>query len=1012
MIRSVLLKVFLLFSPTVILAQEYFQQDLSYVIDVKLNDVKHELSGFETIEYTNNSNDTLRFLYFHLWPNAYKNQKTALAKQLMESGETKMYFADQDELGYIDSLNFQIDDLPVKWELDPKNIDICNITLGNPLFPGQKIKITTPFHVKIPSGEISRLGHLDQAYTITQWYPKPAVYDREGWHQMPYLNQGEFYSEFGTYEVNITLPKNYVLGATGDRIEEQEEDAWMNEKVIATDEKYKKLKTPGISKEEYARLTSMTFPESDKEFKTITFKQYKVHDFAWFCDKRYNVIQSEVQLPYNHQTVKTWALFTNKNLMTWEYSSAYLNDATFFYSLWNGDYQYLHVTAVDGTISAGGGMEYPNITVIGDAGNEFTLETVIMHEVGHNWFYGMLGSNERDHPWMDEGINSFNEMRYIRTKYPLASMADVVGRDSSFRMFGINKIRQAEQYNILYQLQAKTNHDQPCELRADKQTDFNYGAIVYSKTAVLFNYLMNYMGENDFDAAMQFYFDKWKFKHPQPKDLRNTLEYFSEKKLSWFFDDLIGSTKKLDYKICNTKRMEDGSWEIEVKNVGDIEGPVAICGVYNGKVRGIFWGDGFSGKKTLSFPPSDIDYFKIDYFEWSPEINRKNNTIRTKGLFRKTEKLEFTLLGGLDKPNKTQTYFSPAFGYNSYNGFMAGFAFYNHFLFQKKIEWDILPMYASQNNDLAGYAQLKLNFTPKKVFQQISIGVSGARFAYASQPYLLNFNKVTPFIQFNVKKRNPRSNVSHSFKVRNINLFTDGYDYVLNQVGTQYEVTRDSQQHNYIDASYILKNDKAINPYSLLLNFQGGDYMSKLALTLKYYLTINEDKSIEFRVFGGSFLDQTNAGPYRFRMSGQTGYQDYFYDHIYLGRSETQGLWPNQFTETDGAFKVYTPLGQSAEWIVALNIKSPKPFKIPLKLYADLGTASKSALLNDELLYNAGIDICIAQDVFEIYIPLVMNKDIRTTIDINNKTFLETIRFTLNLSMVNPLDIIKNAFSF
>jgi hypothetical protein len=558
--------------------QNYFQQEVNYTIDVSLNDVTHELSAFEKIQYINNSKSSLDFIYFHLWANAYKNNETALAKQLLENGETKMHFAKPNDLGYIDSLNFQVNGLPIKWEFDKEHIDICKLILNTPIKPGDTITITTPFHVKLPSAKISRLGHIDQAYAITQWYPKPAVFDREGWHPMPYLNQGEFYSEFGSYDVKITLPKNYVLAATGDRIDEAEEDQWLLNKVEET----KQL----IEQKKYSNDNS--FPASSKELKTIQFKQYRVHDFAWFADKRFHALKGKILLPKSGKEVDSWAFFTNNEIELWEKSIEYINDATLFYSNMNGDYPYNHVTAVDGTISAGGGMEYPNITIIGESGNAMTLETTIMHEVGHNWFYGILGSNERKYPFMDEGLNSFYEMRYIRAKYPNLTLASLIGKDSTFNFLGLNKFKHKAEYEFAYLLAARKNIDQPIATAAKDFTEYNYGGIVYSKSALAFDYLMNYLGKEKFDEAMHFYFEEWKFEHPTPEDLIKTLQYYLNADLHWFVEELIITNKKLDYKIISHKQLEDKSHAILVKNNNKLLGPVSVSGIKDGKLWALF----------------------------------------------------------------------------------------------------------------------------------------------------------------------------------------------------------------------------------------------------------------------------------------------------------------------------------------------------------------------------------------------------------------------------------------
>ncbi|MGZ3885069.1 MAG: M1 family metallopeptidase [Bacteroidia bacterium] len=579
--------------------EQYFQQEVNYKINVKLNDATHELSASEEIVYVNNSSTDLTFIYFHLWPNAYKNQNTALAKQLLENGETSFYFSKPEERGYIDSLDFKVNGAAVKVEADPQYIDICKLILNEPLKKGASVTITTPFHVKLPSAKFSRLGHDGQAYYITQWYPKPAVYDLQGWHQMPYLNQGEFYSEFGSFDVSITVPKNYLLAATGDRIDAAEEEQWLNGKVKETEELIRDKKL-------YDHRSP--FPASSAETKTIRFKQSRVHDFAWFADKRFHVLKDRINLINSPRQVDTWIFFTDNEASLWKDALEYVNDATLFYSFQNGDYPYNHVTAIDGTIAAGGGMEYPNITIIGESREKFILETTIVHEVGHNWFYGILGTNERQFPAMDEGINSFYEMRYIQGKYPEKKLTDLLGRDSTFKLFGLNKFRQKAYYKLSYLLAARKNTDQPINLPADRFTDYNYGAIVYCKTAIVFDYLMNSVGSEKFDEAMHFYFEHWKFKHPTPQNLMNTLEYYCSTKLDWFLNDLVLSNKKLDYKITGSKKLATGGYEVTVKNKGDVLGPVVVSGLNGDKIVGDVWYNGFTGKKQSSFlrPPSTV----------------------------------------------------------------------------------------------------------------------------------------------------------------------------------------------------------------------------------------------------------------------------------------------------------------------------------------------------------------------------------------------------------------------
>ncbi len=1006
--------VLLLFISQIAFSQKtYFQQQVDYTINVKLNDVKHTLSATESIVYQNNSPDDLDFIYFHLWPNAYKDNSTALAKQLLQQGHRVFYFAKDQDKGYIDSLDFKADNTSLKIEYDKENHDICKVYLPYTLKSGASINITTPFRVKIPSAAFSRLGHDNQAYYISQWYPKPAVYDANGWNQMPYLDQGEFYSEFGSFDVSITLPKNYVLAATGDRYDNEEEEKFLLQKIIATEKKIKLLDSASFKKD-------MSFPKSDTVLKTVRFKQDNVHDFAWFADKRYNVLRGEMVLPHTKTSVNTWAIFTDANIDLWKDAIEYVSDATYYYSLWNGDYAYNNVTAVDGTIAAGGGMEYPNITIIGEAATAFELDVVITHEVGHNWFYGMLGSNERKNVWMDEGINSFNEMRYVQKKYPNATLATLWGRDSTFSLLHMNKYKQAHSYYWEYASRAKQGDDQPCSLPSDKFTSINYASIAYGKTAILFNYLMNYMGENDFDIAMQFYFNQTKFKHPKPADLRKTLEYYSEKNLSWFFDDLISTTKKLDYKVSSVKKEEDGSYSIKVKNTGKINGPVALYGLNKKDLVGMVWYDGFEGSKTLLFPPSEITSFKIDYNEVMPDINRKNNTIRTHGLFKKTGPLKPEFIAALDNPYKTQLFYSPIMGYNLYNGYMLGLAYYNHVFFEKKVETELAPMYAFGNKNITGIANAKFNIHPKGLFSSINIGVKTQRFAYEQNVFTNNYNKIAPYINLDFKKKQATSAFQHRVTYRYVFIQQQFTNYSVQGDWSPLpfipQVYQDSRTYRVHDLLYQFSNSSALYPTLLKVNAQANADMQKVSVTLTQKLFVSKTHFFEIRAFAGKmfYQNQNSSIDYRFRLSGWRGDKDYMYDYLYLGRSESAGLATGQFVETDGAFKVYTSLGQTDNWLASVNIKSPKIFKLPLLLYADIGACASNGIPNQNLFYNVGIDIVIARDICEVFIPIAVSQNIldnNTLNGVKNGVF-QQIRFVLNLNKINPFGLIKQAVSF
>ncbi|MCW3076591.1 MAG: hypothetical protein JWO32_1200 [Bacteroidetes bacterium] len=996
--------------------QTYFQQEVNYKINVALNDQAHSLRAFEEIQYINNSDKGLDFIYFHLWPNAYKDNTTALAKQLLEEKKTTLFYSKPEERGFIDSLDFKVNGQTIKWEYDKQHKDICKLFLNTPLRSLDTIKISTPFYVKIPDAKFSRLGHSDQAYFITQWYPKPAVLDNQGWHPMPYLDQGEFYSEFGSFDVSITLPKNYLLSATGDRIDADEEEDFLNEKVGKTLER--------LDRNDF-RKEDMSFPESSKELKTIRFKQFRVHDFAWFADKRFNVIHDQVQVPNTKRTVDTWVFFTNKNFELWKDAVVYVNESTIFYSYLNGNYPYNHVTAVDGTIMAGGGMEYPNITVIGDMSNAFDLDVTIAHEVGHNWFYGILGSNERDFPALDEGINSFYELRYMRAKYPAKKLSEYLGKDTSFKLFELNKIPYWREKEVGYFIAAKARTDQPINTASKDFTTLNYGFIVYAKTAVIMDYLMDYMGEETFDKAMQFYYERFKFKHPYPADLIKTLSYFSGMDLNWFSDNLINSDAKIDYKIKKVKRNADGSYTLKIKNNTGVSTPVNIYGFKNNKPHGLVWFNGFTGTKTVGFPAADIDYFKIDGLDRMPDINRKNNYIKTTGVFKKAKPLQFKFLGRFENPRKTQICYLPIGGANYYNGPMLGIALHNYGIYERKFEYAIAPMFGFKNMNPAGFAEFAYNIYPKIIFRKISIGTKVKSFAYDYfrtdiinkdnntnfKSLTFNYYKIAPRIDFEIKKKQATSPVTQMISYVNNNLFIDSLD--IRQSETILTIgPRKKQTNSFVNQfTYSLINKRVINPYDLQVELQHNTQMAKLFATLNYKLSLNAHYSFDLRMFAGTFIagNEGQKNYYSFKPDGYNGSYDYLFNYNYMARNISQGLGASQFAEVDGALKIPTlGLGNSNHWMASVNLKTPRIFILPVRLFIDGTVTDGRALYKDKFLWNAGVNITIFKDIIDVYITFAYSQYIKNVLELNNIDFWQRIRFTLNLHKLAPKDFLKN----
>ena len=955
--------------------QKYFQQKANYTIDVTLNDKSHELRAFEKVEYINNSPDTLQFLYFHLWPNAYSSNKTDLAKQIFSIKGKERLFNDPELRGYIDSLNFKVNNQQVHWKFLPNHPDICQIMLNKPLYPGESLIISTPFHVKIPKGVTSRLGHISESYQISQWYPKPAVYDKTGWHQMPYLDQGEFYSEFGSFDVSITLPENYIVGATGNLQNKHEVE--MLDKLAAD--------TSWISTSKKGKVD---FPPSSAQTKTLRYTGNNIHDFAWFADKRFHVLKGKVILPKSGKEVTTWLMFTNQQSGLWKNAIPYINNAIIDLSEWIGDYPYSSFTAVQSALNAGLGMEYPGITVIGVTKDAYTLDKVIAHEACHNWFYAALGSNERRFPFMDEGITTSYEVRYLTKRYPDKKLWEsFLKKQKQAKFFHIDKIPVERMMELEWLVSARSNLEQPVNLSSTDYNVINYNLFPYNKAAIGFNYLRAYLGDTLFDSIIHDYYRQWKFKHPQPDDLRNVFESHTNKDLSWFFDDLIGTTKRLDYKMIRYENQQ-----LLIKNVGELTSPLLIAGMTSDSVCFEKWIDGFEGQKWIAIPQGNFTDFKIDPKHVMPELYRLNNNIRTSGFFPKADPVQPQLLFSIEDPDKQSLVYIPAVNWNHENGFMVGMALHNGFVIPKPLEYFIMPFYTFNNSKLAGYGKISYNITPyNNLIRLATITLEGTQFG---APNNQNYHKLMTSLNINFRTNKVTNPIRQKIYGR----------YILASDLYQIENLENANMNSYIQFGYNMQKTSLVNPYNLLVSFESGKTFQKAAVDFNYKQSYTgRDNGLEIRFFAGAVLKNTSSDPYySLAPSGRSGRDQYLYEGIYPDRFGVfpTSFWTRQMTVSEGG--LVSPLNEKlgySKWVISLSLSSNLPGKagrIGIKPFVNLLLNDHGLGINNNSLFfgEAGLKFGL-WNLFEIHIPLLVTSNIQSI----TGSIQDRIRIVLNLDL-------------
>lgn len=991
----------LLVGPLLLSAQAYFQQQVDHRIEVTLDDVRHELRAYQEIDYHNRSPQALDTLWLHLWPNAYQGAGTALCEQLEARNDFGLRFAPPGMRGGIDSLDFRCEGRPLRWGFHPRHGDIGWVALERPLAPGTSVTISTPFRVDIPSATISRLGRTGQAYYITQWYPKPAVYDRQGWHAMPYLDQGEFFSEFGSYDVSITLPDNYVVGATG---ELQNEEELRRMETLASD---RTARAQAVMDQHTGR-PSMAFPPSSPTTKTLRYVQDNVHDFAWFTDKRFIVARDVVHVPPSGRAVTTWALFTPKHASTWyAMGTTSLNASLVAYSSWVGEYPYNSCTAVDGTISAGGGMEYPMITIISDMDDPQDLDEVIAHEVGHNWFQGMLGSNEREHPWLDEGVNSFYERRYMEQRYPDTTRLHAYGLNVGFltKGRGISFRRQQE---LTYRYNARRNMDAPLSSRSVDLTQTDYGTTIYAKGALVMDQLFHSLGQARFDSCMQHYFQEWRFKHPAPEDLLNTFGN------PGFLQDLL-SGKKID---AYAKGLRDNTARVAFRG-GYFPAPVNTFP--RSALEHTDWSspndDRHPRIHAVPLTSQVTTGYRIDAHERTIDIDRRNNGMRAKGLLRRTRLPELKFLAGIERDDRRSIYWSPALGVNAHDGWMPGLVLHNTTFPSQRLEWVAAPLFGTRSGRPAGGARIQWHHDRLRsgLLRNIHVGLSGSAASLWSVGEVEQwYQRLVPSLQLDLRGR-PNS-VRTNVQYRSIWLQHRAEGRAQGPVAMQGEWmhvdrTTDDLFHE-VRLQAVRSN--GLHPFQLQVIGLQHELFTRAALEAQWSAIYDRHKHrITFRGFAGTFLRNIGLRDPSMGWRMHWGSSDLLYDHLYFEREPLGQNSSIQFNKDQGGFKTPTAVGSTDRWIAALNMELDMPFLLPLSLFGSYGAAPYTTITSSgrtesvKGYWEVGLGLRVWRDMVEVWVPLAFSDAISQEQDLRDRTFGERIRIVFALEKMDPTQALR-----
>jgi hypothetical protein len=581
----------------------YWQQHVSYTMDIDMDAPQHQYAGHQKVVYTNNSPDTLNNIYYHLYFNAFQpgSMMDTRSRNLPDPDgrvRDRILHLDESEIGYQKVHSLTQNGQPLSFEVQNT---VLEAKLAEPLLPGESATFEMKYDAQVPlqirrSGRDNREG-ID--FSMTQWYPKIAEYTHEGWQTHPYVAR-EYMGVYGEFDVTISIDSSYVLGGTGTLQNPQE---------------------VGYGYEDPSK--PLKRPNSDKL--TWHFYAEKVHTFAWAADpdyrhKKYKTkYGTDIHLLWDRNSgSKYWEdVLGPKTVAAVEYMSDHV-----------GRYPYPQFSVIQG---GDGGMEYPMTTLITGNRSERSLVGVMTHEMIHMWFYGILGNNESFYPWMDEGFTSYWTNKTTQHLY---------GGSGNPHLGSMRGYLALKYYGL----------EQPSITHADRfETNFAYGVSSYSKGAAFLHQLSYVVGEDNLARSMKRYFNTWQFKHPTPTDFKRVVEKESGLVLDWYFNFWLHSTDEIDYAIEDVERdantvtvdlsrigvatmpldvqvtYTDGTKELHYIPLGIMRGEKPTEPEYGNRINHADWPWTHPSYSFSFEPEGEIASIQIDPSDRLADVNRLNN---------------------------------------------------------------------------------------------------------------------------------------------------------------------------------------------------------------------------------------------------------------------------------------------------------------------------------------------------------------------------------------------------
>lgn len=905
--------------------------DLNVKIDPQTNLVYIQ----QEIVYNNSTNDTLSSIILNDWNNAFSSKNSALAKRFSDEFSRIFHLAKEEDKGFT-KINTIVDGEfnPIIWQQFNNRVDLIELKLNKSILPFTQQKILLSYLVKIPNKKFTEYGFSENGKIhLKDWYLSVPRYENKQFITQSNENLDDISNTICNYKLQVEFPKNYQLFT----------DLFLN----TTSENNTNIKQTYIGKER--QTFSLIFEPTEK----ITFKSYKnekVEVISDFEDKRLNEIQIALVIDKitNYVTSQIGQPKENKIIVS---TDDYAKNP--FYGV----------------------NQLPSF--INPFPDEFIFEIKFLKTYLNNLLKENIQLNHRKDHWIEEGIQQYILMNYMDYYYPKFKMMGSLSKIKLLKGYNILSTDFNDQFYYVYLLMARKNLDQPIGNDKNSLIKFNEQIAGKYRAGLSLRYLDAYL-ENDIVQNSIVQFLKMNQSVQTSRyDFEYILKENATKNIDWFFDIIINKRNLIDYKFGNIKKNKD-SILITVKNKTFTNVPIPLYGLQNDSIVYKKWLTNIKSDSTFIIPKNKIDKLVLNYKTEVPEFNLRNNWHSLNGFIFNHRPLKFSFLKDLENPYYNQVFYVPVVEYNLYDGIKVGMKINNKSILNKPFTFDITPEYSSNTQRIVGSISgiVNQNVCEGRLYN-IRYAVNASTSHYAPEAL---YTRVIPTIQFRFRDENFRYNKNEYIQLS---------QYYVNREQSSYTTDKNTDNYSVFNAKYYNIQSEMTKYYSFHTDLQIANSFGKLAAEIEYRKLFEDNRRINLRLFAGTFMYRsTNSDFFSFGVDRPT---DYLFNYNLLGRSESSGLFSQQYVMSEGGFKSIFNTRYANQWMTTLN----GSFNIWnwIEVYGDVGVF-KNKLFDPKFVYDSGIRLNLVPDYFELYFPVQSTNGF----EIGQDNYGQKIRFVVTLS--------------